>query len=159
VLVAGLTELQPNVLVRGLVPGEVVTVVAAVPTGSDAVRLVFRLAGGAVHEQLVHRLQESELSIELPGAVRPFDADGRQFRLVGQWQDELFDKFELEFSLLTNSSPATSKSPRAPSRLNPAGNVFGMATSTPWARDPHKKRQQDPLPDRSSTSEEHQLST
>ena len=52
----------------------------------------------------------------------------------------------------------TSKSPRATSRSNSAGNVFGKATSTPWARDPHKHRQPDPLPDRSSTSEEHQLS-
>ena len=55
-------------------------------------------------------------------------------------------------------SPAPSKSPRATSRLNSASNVFGKATSSPWAHDPHKKRHPDQSPDRSSTSEEHQLS-
>lgn len=79
-----LSELIPDARVRGLVPGEVVTVVSSVTAGTDAVRLVFRTSAGAVHEQLIYRFQEPEISIEQPGMGRPFDADGGLFRLVAE---------------------------------------------------------------------------
>jgi superfamily II DNA or RNA helicase len=188
-----LEALQPDVLVRGLLPGEAVTIVAVVPAGKDAVRVVFRTAQGTVHEQLVYRFQGDELEIIEADASRAFDADGRLFRLaaearriqlaylfdsrlavhlsrveplphqiqavygemlprqplrflladdpgagktimaglyikeltlrgdlrrclvvapgslVAQWQDELYDKFALEFSLLTNADIEASR--------------------------------------------------
>ena len=83
-VVAELVDLQPDVIVRGLVPGEPVTVVVSAPAGADAVRLVYRSADGSVHEQLVYRFQEAELSVDAPGSIRPFGADGQLFRLAAE---------------------------------------------------------------------------
>ena len=59
------------------------TVVPSAPAGSDPVRLVFRTAG-SLHEQLVYRFQEAELSVSAPDTVRAYDVGGRLFRLTAE---------------------------------------------------------------------------
>lgn len=81
---AELADLQPGVVVRGLVADGPVTVLTAFPAGSDALRVVIRTPDGSVHEQLVYRFQVEELSVAQPHSVRPFDGDGRLFRLAAE---------------------------------------------------------------------------
>ena len=62
-----LEELTPGAVVRGVVPGEAVTVVASRWAGSRSVVLTFRTDAGKVDEQIVYRTQEAELSLDWPG--------------------------------------------------------------------------------------------
>jgi hypothetical protein len=80
--VTTLEELTPGAVVRGVVPGESVTVVASRWVGSRSVVLTFRTDAGRVDEQVVYRTQEAELSRAGPGLVfrrrrRPFPAGRR----------------------------------------------------------------------------------
>ena len=62
-----LEELTPGAVVRGVVPGEAVTVVASRWAGSRSVVLTFRTDAGRVDEQIVYRTQEAELTLDWPG--------------------------------------------------------------------------------------------
>ncbi|HEX7094881.1 MAG TPA: helicase-related protein, partial [Acidimicrobiales bacterium] len=79
-----LEELTPGASVRGLVPGESVTVVAARWAGSRSLVLTYRRGDGRVDEQVVYRDQEATLTIEYPGRAWSFDGDGAMFRLVAE---------------------------------------------------------------------------
>ena len=79
-----LEDLTPGAVVRGVVPGEAVTVVASRWAGSRSVVLTFRSAAGRVDEQIVYRTQESELSLDGRGTAWAFDGDGAMFRLVAE---------------------------------------------------------------------------
>jgi hypothetical protein len=81
---AALEEIQPGMLLSGLIPGEIVTVVAAARAGESSIRLTFRLASGVVDEQIVYRFQEAELGVAAPEMGRPFNADGELFRSVAE---------------------------------------------------------------------------
>ena len=79
-----LEELTPGAVVRGVVPGEAVTVVASRWAGSRSVVLTFRTDAGRVDEQIVYREQEGELSLAEAGRAWSFDGDGALFRLVAE---------------------------------------------------------------------------
>src|SRR6266540_4477361 len=79
-----LEELTPGAIIRGLSPGEAVTVVAANWHGSSAITLTYRHATGRVAERLVYRDDEPMLSAERTAAAWAFDADGGLFRLVSE---------------------------------------------------------------------------
>ena len=64
---ATLEELTPGAVVRGVVPGESVTVVASRWAGSRSVVLTFRTDAGRVDEQVVYRTQEAELTLDERG--------------------------------------------------------------------------------------------
>lgn len=79
-----LEDIKPGLLLSGLIPGEMVEVVAVARAGQSSLRLTYRLASGAVEEQIVYRLQESDLGLSTPEMSRPFDADGVLFRSVAE---------------------------------------------------------------------------
>jgi hypothetical protein len=79
-----LEDLTPGARVSGLVPGEVVEVVAARWAGSRSVVLTYRTPSGRVDEQVVYREAESLLFIGEPGRAWSFDGDGGLFRLVAE---------------------------------------------------------------------------
>jgi superfamily II DNA or RNA helicase len=79
-----LEDLTPGARVSGLVPGEVVEVVAARWAGSRSVVLTYRTPSGRVDEQVVYREAESSLFIGEPGRAWSFDGDGGLFRLVAE---------------------------------------------------------------------------
>ncbi|MEJ2854898.1 MULTISPECIES: helicase-related protein [unclassified Saccharothrix] len=80
-----LEELASGVRVTGVVPGEVVAVVAALWHGSDAVEVVYKTADNQVGQRLLFREDEASLAPSDAGS-RPFDADAEQFRLVAEAQ-------------------------------------------------------------------------
>jgi len=82
--VTTLEELTPGAVVRGVVPGEAVTVVATRWAGSRSIVLTFRTDAGRVDEQVVYRAQEAELALEGRGTAWSFDGDGALFRLVSE---------------------------------------------------------------------------
>jgi superfamily II DNA or RNA helicase len=82
--VATLEELTPGAVVRGVIPGETVTVIASRWAGSRSVVLTFRTDTGRVDEQVVYRTQEAELTLDGRGAAWSFDGDGALFRLVAE---------------------------------------------------------------------------
>ncbi len=79
-----LEELTPGAIIRGVAPGEAVTVVAATWHGSSAITLTYRDTTGRVAERLVYRDDEAVLSVERTAAAWAFDADGGLFRLVSE---------------------------------------------------------------------------
>ncbi|MFB7938463.1 helicase-related protein [Streptomyces sp. NPDC056049] len=80
-----LEELKPGLRIEGLVPAEVVTLIAAQPHGANAVELTFKTAGGALDQQVVFRKDEDRLSIACGGS-RAFDASARDFKLAAEAQ-------------------------------------------------------------------------
>src|SRR3954471_12460462 len=79
-----LEDLTPGARVSGLVPGELVEVIAARWAGTRSVVLTYRTASGRVDEQVVYREAESSLSIGEPGRGWSFDGDGGLFRLTAE---------------------------------------------------------------------------
>ena len=97
-----LEELTPGAVVRGVVPGEPVTVVAARWAGSRSVVLTFRTDAGRVDEQVVYRTQEAELVLDGQRRAWSFDGDGALFRLVAEAADPA------RLPVRSPSSPCTS---------------------------------------------------
>jgi len=79
-----LEELQPNAVVRGIVPGSVVTVVGVKWFGSDALELIYKTSDGKVANKLLYRHDEPGLELVEQGRPWSFDGDGALFRLVSE---------------------------------------------------------------------------
>jgi superfamily II DNA or RNA helicase len=82
---ARLEELTPDAVVRGLVPGESVTIVAARASGTQSAVVAYRTKDGQVDELVVYRDQEPDL--DLVDSTRrqwSFSADAKLFRLVAE---------------------------------------------------------------------------
>ena len=82
---AQLEDLVPNAVVRGLVPGEPVTIVAARTAGGRSVVVTYRTNDGRVDELVVYRDQEPDLHLaDSASSSWSFSADPRLFRLVAE---------------------------------------------------------------------------
>jgi len=79
-----LEDLTPGAKVRGVVPDEVIEVVAARWAGSRSVVLTYRTLDGRVDEQVLYRDVEAMLSLATAGRGWSFDGDGGLFRLVAE---------------------------------------------------------------------------
>jgi len=79
-----LEDLQPNTVLRGILPDCAVTLINVQWFGSEAVEITYKDPAGRVGNQLLYR--ENEPSIEVVEAGRPwsFDGDGELFRLVAE---------------------------------------------------------------------------
>lgn len=75
-MTARLDELIPGASVRGLVPGEPVTVVAAEWHGKSVITLTYRRASGEVGSELLYRADEGRLDLDAAGEASAFDATG-----------------------------------------------------------------------------------
>src|SRR5690606_18325065 len=58
-------------------------VIAALPMGTDAVRLIFTRTTGAVDQQIIMRADESEL-VRLEDRPTPFDGNVDEFKLAAE---------------------------------------------------------------------------
>lgn len=80
-----LEGLKPGLRIDGVIPAQVVTVIAAQWHGSDTVELTYKTAAGALGQQVVFRKDQDKLSIASSGS-RPFDAPANDFKLVAEAQ-------------------------------------------------------------------------
>lgn len=80
-----LEELKPGVRIDGLMPTEVVTVIAAQWHGANAVELTYKTATGGLDQRVVFRKDEEKLSVARSGS-RAFDANASDFKLVAEAQ-------------------------------------------------------------------------
>ncbi|WP_368862008.1 helicase-related protein [Frankia gtarii] len=80
-----LEELKPGLRVGGLIPAEVITVLAAQWHGSDALELTYKTTAGGLGQQVVFRQDQDTLSVARTGS-RAFDANASDFKLVAEAQ-------------------------------------------------------------------------
>jgi hypothetical protein len=81
-----LEDLQPNAVVRGILPDGLVTLVVVQWFGSEALELTYKTASGKVANELLYRHDEPRLEIVETGRPWSFDGDGALFRLVSEAQ-------------------------------------------------------------------------
>ncbi len=81
---ARLEELQPGTIVKGILPNQQVTVVAAKPLGTVGIELTYKAADGQLGSELLYRESESSLEILTESLPWSFDGDGENFRLVSE---------------------------------------------------------------------------
>ncbi|MCC4306231.1 helicase-related protein [Rhodococcus sp. 3-2] len=80
-----LEELKPGLRLNGLIPAEVVTVIAVQWHGGDALELTYKTTVGGLGQQVIFRKNEAQLDIAQTGS-RPFDAPASDFKLVAEAQ-------------------------------------------------------------------------
>jgi superfamily II DNA or RNA helicase len=80
-----LEELKAGVRLQGLIPAEVVTVIAVQWHGGHALELTYKTTAGGLGQQVVFRKDEDALSVTQTGN-RPFDASASDFKLVAEAQ-------------------------------------------------------------------------
>ena len=79
-----LEHLQRGLMVRGIIPGQIVTLIDVEWNGSNAVTVVYRQGNGKVGDRLLYRENESELAIVQAERLWAFDVDGALLRLVSE---------------------------------------------------------------------------
>ena len=79
-----LDDLQPNAVVRGILPDALVTVVNVQWFGSEALVLTYKSPTGKVANELLYRHDEPRLEVVEHGRPWSFDGDGSLFRLVSE---------------------------------------------------------------------------
>ena len=84
-----LEDLQPNAVVRGILPDALVTVVNVQWFGSEALELTYKSPTGRVANELLYRHDEARLEVVEQGRPWSFDGDGGLFRLVSEAQRDL----------------------------------------------------------------------
>lgn len=79
-----LEDIRQGTRLRGLLPGQVVEVVAAKWHGDNVVELTYKDETGRPNIELIYRDREADLSVEGEGQSWSFDADGAVLRLVSE---------------------------------------------------------------------------
>jgi len=79
-----LENLQPNAVVRGILPDGLITVVSVQWFGSEALELTYKDQAGKPANQLLYRHDEPRLEIVEQGRPWSFDGDGALFRLISE---------------------------------------------------------------------------
>ncbi|GAA4286602.1 helicase-related protein [Georgenia daeguensis] len=80
-----LEELKPGLRIDGLIPAEVITVIAAQAHSTEAVELTYKTTSGGLGQQVVFRKDQGRLSVARTGS-RAFDANAADFKLVAEAQ-------------------------------------------------------------------------
>lgn len=80
-----LEELKAGLRVEGVIPADVVEVIATQWHGTDSLTLTYRDSAGRLREQVVYRADEHALSVSERGS-RAFDAVAADFKLVAEAQ-------------------------------------------------------------------------
>ncbi|WP_448562926.1 helicase-related protein, partial [Trichothermofontia sp.] len=81
---ARLEELTCGATVKGILPNQHVTIMAAQWCGSDVIELIYKDANGQPHAELLFRDREPTLEIVTAGRPWCFDGDGALLRLVSE---------------------------------------------------------------------------
>ena len=79
-----LEEVQPGVLVDGLIAGRPVTVIATIWHGDDDVEVIFQDSESGLDRALLSRTDEERLSVSAAEDSWPLDGDGRLFKLASE---------------------------------------------------------------------------
>jgi superfamily II DNA or RNA helicase len=79
-----LEELRPDIQIEGIIPQQLVRIVAIKWTGSDALILTYRRKDGNFGEQLVYRADEAELELGSSSGRKSFGASGRLLRILSE---------------------------------------------------------------------------
>jgi SNF2 family DNA or RNA helicase len=83
-MMALLEELTPGTMVKGLLPGSVVTLISVQRHGAIGVELVYKDASGQLGSELLYRDSVANLEIIPAGLPWSFEADGALFRLASE---------------------------------------------------------------------------
>lgn len=104
-----LNDLQPGVVVRGILAGEAVTLVNLQWYGTETLDVIYKDASGRPGTQLLFRSHETELALVTDGRPWSFDADGGLLRLVSEARRirlaHLFDPFLAVHSSVVDPLP------------------------------------------------------
>lgn len=79
-----LEDIKPNTRLKGVVPGQIVSVIQIIPAGTTALNIVYRCEDGSVSQTLLYRFDEESVTVvgdELPWR---FNADADQLRLASE---------------------------------------------------------------------------
>lgn len=76
------TDLKPGLSLSGLEPGLIVSVIAAVPIGTDAVQLIYKLPDGTIRERMITQGEISTIAVATTERPWSFDGDGEAFKLA-----------------------------------------------------------------------------
>src|SRR5438876_1644154 len=79
-----LEQLTPGVLIKGLLPGGIVTIISVKRHGSIGVEIVYQEAGGNLGSELLYSDSVAHLEIVPAGLPWSFDAEGALFRLTSE---------------------------------------------------------------------------
>src|SRR5690606_8612631 len=79
-----LEHLQRGLMVRGIIPGQIVTLIDVEWNGSNAVTVVYRQGNGKDGDRLLYRENESELAIVQAERLWAFVVVGSRLRLVSE---------------------------------------------------------------------------
>lgn len=80
-----LENLKTGLRLAGVIPADVVTVIAVQWHGADALELTYKTTAGALGQQVVFRRDQDQLDVAQSGS-RPFDAPASDFKLVAEAQ-------------------------------------------------------------------------
>ena len=81
---ATLEQLTQGKQIRGILPEQIVTLIAVQPHGANAVEVVFRHSDGTLGQQLLYRENEAQLELVEAERLWAFDVDGGLLRLVSE---------------------------------------------------------------------------
>jgi hypothetical protein len=76
-----LQHITTGASLSGIEPAQIVTVVATIPHGEDALQLIYRTPDGAMKERLLGRADEASISAATIERPFSFDGDGARFSL------------------------------------------------------------------------------
>ena len=77
-----LEEIHAGDSLQGVEPSVLVTVVAVVKIGADAVQLVYKTPDGGLRDRLLGRNDEEAVSVSVQERPWSFDGDGEAFKLA-----------------------------------------------------------------------------
>lgn len=101
---ARLEDLQQGAIVKGVLPNEHVTVVAATWLGTAGIELTYKAADGRLDNQILYRTNEPSLEIVTASLPWSFDGDSENFRLVSEaYRIRLAHLFDLLLAVHTSS--------------------------------------------------------
>ena len=100
---AQLEELTPGTIIKGILPNQHVTVVAATWLGTAGIELTYKAADGRLGSELLYRTSEPSVEIVTASLPWSFDGDGENFRLVSEaYRIRLAHLFDLRLAVHTS---------------------------------------------------------
>ena len=100
---ARLEELTPSTIIKGILPNQHVTVVAATWLGTAGIELTYKAADGRLGSELLYRTSEPSVEIVTASLPWSFDGDGENFRLVSEaYRIRLAHLFDLRLAVHTS---------------------------------------------------------
>ena len=100
---AQLEELTPGTIIKGILPNQHVTVVAATWLGTAGIELTYKAADGRLGSELLYRTSEPSVEIVTANLPWSFDGDGENFRLVSEaYRIRLAHLFDLRLAVHTS---------------------------------------------------------